>query len=149
MENKFYKQQGDEYIAKKDRLVSIIGLLIFVGIAVYFFIDGAKHDGVPYWVFPLFPIALVLYQIGLSAKLNLSTKMAAESWFGIKLKEYHFNSVSRFIVVKKTVNLISAGYGASIAFKTAGKEEKEIAFAHFKKKEIAEEFLAETQRLMK
>lgn len=149
MENKFYKQQGDEYIAKKDRTVPIIGLLIFVGIAVYSFIDGAKHDDIPYWVFPLFPLVLVLYQIGLSAKLNVSTKTATESWFGIKLREYNFIAVSRFIVVKKTVNLISSGYGASIAFKTAGKDEKEITFAHFKKKEIAEEFLMETQQLMK
>lgn len=149
MNNKFYKQNGDEYIVKRQLIIPIIALLFFVSLGVYFLIDGTKHDKIPYYVFTFIPIGIYLYELGRTARINLANKTVSENWFGIKLKAYHFNSFARYILTKKTVNLINAGYGVSVGFKTAGKEEKVIAFTTLKNETIAENFLAETQRLMK
>lgn len=149
MKNKFYKQQGDEYIVKRQLAVPIIALLFFVSLGIYFFIDGTKHDKIPYYVFTFIPIGIYLYELGRTARINVANKTVSENWFGVKLSTCNFNSFARFILIKKTVNLINAGHGVSMAFKTAGKEEKVIAFTTLKNKAIAEEFLAETQQLMK
>lgn len=149
MENKFYKQQGDEYIVKRHLTVPIIALLFFVSLGVYFFIDRTKHDKIPYYVFTFIPIGIYLYELGRTARINVANKTVSENWFSIKLSTYHFNSFARYILIKKTVNLINAGHGVSMGFKTAGKEEKVIAFTTLKNKAVAEEFIAETQRLMK
>jgi len=149
MENKFYQQNGDEYIVKRKLVVPIMVLLAFVSLALYFFISGDKHDKIPYYVFTFIPIGIYLYELGRTARINTATKTVTESWFGLKLKSYSLTEFSRFLLVKKTVNLINAGYGVSIGFKQAGKEEKVIAFTTLKNKQTADEFLAETQQLIR
>jgi len=148
MKNKFYYQNGDEYIVKRNLVVPIIALLFFISLASYFFINNIKHDKIPYYVFTFIPIGIYAYELGRTVRINTAAKIVSENWFGIKLRKYSFSSFSKFVITKKTVNLINAGYGVSISFKQADKEEKVIAFSTLKNKQIAEEFLAETQRLI-
>ncbi|RZK55316.1 MAG: hypothetical protein EOO87_08220 [Pedobacter sp.] len=149
MENKFYQQNSDEYIVKRKLLVPILALAVFASLGVHSLINGTNHDGIPYYVFTFLPIGLYTYKLGRNVRINVVNKTVSENWFGLKLSTYNFNAISRYLLVKKTVNLINAGHGVSIAFRNDGKDEKEIEFAHLSKKQTAEEFLAETQRLIR
>lgn len=146
MENKFYQQNGDEYFVKRQLLFPILALAVFASLGVHSLINGTNHDGIPYYAFTVLPVGLYAYKLGRNVRINVVNKTVSEHWFGLKPSTLNFNAITRYLLVKKTVNLINAGHGVSIAFSNDGKDEKEIEFAHFSKKQTAEEFLAETQR---
>lgn len=104
MENKFYQQNGDEYIVKRKLIIPFIVLLLFLSLGIYFFINGDKHDGLPYYVFTFIPIGIYLYELGRTARINTTNKTVTENWFGLKLNTYQFNSFSGYVLTKKTVN---------------------------------------------
>ncbi|MCX3264459.1 hypothetical protein [Pedobacter agri] len=85
MENKFYQQNGDEYILERLLLFPILALSVFASLGVHSLINGTNHDGIPYYAFTVLPIGLYAYKLGRNVRINVVNKTVSEHWFGLKL----------------------------------------------------------------
>jgi len=112
----FFKEEGGVYQLKQQKIGGVIVGLIMIGITVAILLNpnfmadenGFKRILVTY--FPLIIGLVFFYMIFSSVKFDKNQQKLIHSTFGgRKVKEYAFEDIIRFQIVRKTTNLIYSG----------------------------------------
>lgn len=150
MTTKFYKTEGTLYILKTSKIASIIGLILFVALEVYFlFFAPQTKDSTLYKIVPLIPITLAVIELGKRAAIDVAEKTITTSIYGsLNKKQFQFNEIKRFVTTQHRTNFIKSGVSLAIEFVKDGKLET-LEFAKLNKAASLEQLLAETKEIIK
>ncbi|WAC42594.1 hypothetical protein [Pedobacter sp. SL55] len=150
MTTKFYKAEGTTYVLKTSKMASIIGLIVFIALEIYFlFFAPQTKDSTLYKIVPLFPLILCLIELGKCAAIDVAQKTITTSIYGsLNKKQFQFSEIKRFITTQHRTNFIKSGVSLSIEFVKDGKLET-LEFAKLNKAASLEQLLAETKEIMK
>lgn len=112
----FFKEEGGVYQLKQQKIGGVIVGLIMIGITVAillnpnFMADENAFKRILVTYFPLIIGLVFFYMIFSSVKFDKNQQKLIHSTFGgRKVKEYNFDDIIRFQIIRKTTNLIYSG----------------------------------------
>ncbi|TDG35576.1 hypothetical protein EZJ43_13215 [Pedobacter changchengzhani] len=150
MKLQFYTKKKDKlYSLKINKTFSIISLIFFTLLGIYFIVNNSKLDGeIPFFLFTIIPIVLNLIALGRKVIINEKDKTIEFSIFGLFDKQiYTINDFERFIITKHTSNFINSGTSLSMEFKKNDKLAN-ISLSGAKNSKLIEPLMNETKTLM-
>ncbi|WP_090497848.1 hypothetical protein [Pedobacter terrae] len=113
---KFFREEGGVYLLRDNKIGSFIIGLIFIGatVAILFSPDFLANEGsIQKILLTYFPAAIgfaLLFAATSNIRFDKSQRMIIRSTFaGRVVKEYPFDDLIRFQVIRKTTNLIYSG----------------------------------------
>lgn len=152
----YYKQAGSIYVVKEPKIMSVILGIIFIGFGVSAIASGAgSHNTKASDAFLITYFPVILGTIFLLTCLNKTILDKAERKIiqsylgGIYKKEYYFGDFRRYLIVRKTTNLVYSGTDVRMELLPADKAKTiTITIRNFNKTRKIERFIEETNTIM-
>lgn len=152
----YYKHAGSQYIIKESKVFTAIMGLLFVSWGIYALSRGmgaerAKaSDGFMITYFPVILGGIFLLTCLNKTILDKAERKIIQSYLGgLYKKEYYFGDFVRYLIVRKTTNLIYSGTDVRMEMQPAGKTKTTtITLLSFNKTKKIERFIEETNTIM-
>ncbi|SDC13130.1 hypothetical protein [Niabella drilacis] len=148
MTTTFYKQDGAIYTLKMNKIFSILCVLLFTIVEIYYLSFAPEtKDSTIYKIVPLFPLLISLYELGKKTRLYVDNKIVETSIFGLNKTQVPFEEIKRFIRTQHSTNFIKSGASLSVEYLQNGKMQT-MQIAKLNKLSSIEKLLNETKKII-
>lgn len=152
----YYKHAGSVYVVRESKIMSVIMGMLFIGFGISAMATGAgSHNAKTSDAFLITYFPVILGAVFLLTCLNKTILDKAERKIiqsylgGIYKKEYYFGDFRRYLIVRKTTNLVYSGTDVRMELLPAGKvKTTTITIRNFNKTQKIERFIEETNAIM-
>jgi hypothetical protein len=148
----YYDEKDNIYTLKQSKTGSIVLVIILLAVWGWMlYMPGiSKTTSQKMWPLVLLaiPILLIIYGLFTTISLDKNNRKIVRASFGsLFRKEYSFDDFVRFLIVRKTTNLVYAGTDVRMQL-NVGNQSRELNLRSFQKTNKIERFLEETGSIL-